>query len=343
MSDNIWYSPNLQSVLDVTQHSQRTVDDLREVRQSLEPVQQAVGEEILSSAMILTPEKMQKALVKNPWEVLIDTRPVSLAAKHHNPDMVPVLFSYNGVYYIGWQMRSTLVSAFDCQYQEFSAPSQSDLPASSVSLEIKAQLDTASELFKRGDNWLLLGKRGKAQAAYKQGHEIFKKLALDNPQNPSVKRDLSISLEKLGNVQLQLGNVHVALEAYKQSLNLRQKFAKNDPNNSMVVCYLSVNLENIGDVQLQLGNSQVALEAYQQSLNVNKLLAEDDPDSYQIQRSLMVNHYKLAKIQKALEKPDATLQAYQQALVIAEKLAAKDKHNQSAQNDLRILRDLVNA
>jgi parallel beta-helix repeat protein len=67
--------------------------------------------------------KMQNALAKSPWEVLLDIRPVSLAAKSDNPDMVPILFSHNGVYYIGWQMRGTLVPAFDCQYDELWVPS----------------------------------------------------------------------------------------------------------------------------------------------------------------------------------------------------------------------------
>jgi hypothetical protein len=60
LADNILYTPALQSVQDVTQSRQRTIDNLREVRASLEPVQKAVGEEILSSAMIETPDKMQK-------------------------------------------------------------------------------------------------------------------------------------------------------------------------------------------------------------------------------------------------------------------------------------------
>lgn len=108
---------------DVTQSRQRTIDNLRDVRASLEPVQKAVGEEILSSAMIETPDKMQNALAKSPWEVLLDIRPASLAAKSDNPDRVPILFSHNGVYYIGWQMRGTLVPAFDCQYDELWVPS----------------------------------------------------------------------------------------------------------------------------------------------------------------------------------------------------------------------------
>ena len=49
LADNILYTPTLQSVQDVTQSRQRTIDNLRHVRASLEPVQKAAGEEILST------------------------------------------------------------------------------------------------------------------------------------------------------------------------------------------------------------------------------------------------------------------------------------------------------
>ncbi|RKZ73627.1 MAG: hypothetical protein DRR19_30810 [Candidatus Parabeggiatoa sp. nov. 1] len=101
LTDHILYTPTLQSVQDVTQSRQQTIDDLREVRASLEPVQRAIGEEILSTAIIATPDKMQTAFVKNPWEVLVDIRPVNLATQPKNPAMVPIIFNHGGVYYIG--------------------------------------------------------------------------------------------------------------------------------------------------------------------------------------------------------------------------------------------------
>ena len=118
LSDTILYAPNLETVRDITQSNQRKIENLRDVRESLEPVQKALGQEILSSAMILTPDKMEQALAKSPWEVLMDIRPVNLAGKPANADMVPVLFNHNGVQYLGWQMRGTLPILFDCDYKE---------------------------------------------------------------------------------------------------------------------------------------------------------------------------------------------------------------------------------
>jgi len=116
LSDNILYAPNLHILQDVTKREQRYVEDLREVRESLEQVQQAFGEQILSSAMILTPEKMQKAISNSPWDALLDVRPINVVSEPSNSDMIPVLFYHNEMPFIGWQTSSSLPNLFNCHY-----------------------------------------------------------------------------------------------------------------------------------------------------------------------------------------------------------------------------------
>ncbi len=116
LSDKIIIAPEMEIVQDITKTSQQKIEDLKEVKICLELIQHALGEEILSSAMILTPEKMQQALAKNPWEILIDVRPLNSVTPPNNPDLVPVAFYHNGIQFIGWQMRDTLPILFDCQF-----------------------------------------------------------------------------------------------------------------------------------------------------------------------------------------------------------------------------------
>ncbi len=122
LSDHILYAPNMEAVQDITQNRQRKIDNLRDVKESLEPVQRAVGSDILSSAIILTPDKMQTAMQASPWEVLMDIRPVSLSNSPNNPDMIPIVFEHDGTQYVGWQMRGTLPMLFDCTYDELLVP-----------------------------------------------------------------------------------------------------------------------------------------------------------------------------------------------------------------------------
>lgn len=121
LSDKIYYAPNIQIVQNIHQSSPNSLN-LREVRQSLEPVQRAIGTSIVSSAMIVTPQKMQTVFKGNPWEVLDLIRPLSNAVPHNNPDMVPILFEYKQERFIGWQMRGVLPSMFDCRYEDIWKP-----------------------------------------------------------------------------------------------------------------------------------------------------------------------------------------------------------------------------
>jgi WD40 repeat protein len=117
LSDNILYAPGIEGLRDTTGAARRPID-LRDVRASLEPVQAALGEEIVSSELITTPDKMERAMIANPWAVLEDIRPQHFAIRPSNPDKVPVLFEHNGVRYIGWQMRGALPQLFNCELQD---------------------------------------------------------------------------------------------------------------------------------------------------------------------------------------------------------------------------------
>ncbi len=127
LSDNILYAPDIKGLRD-TSGAARLPIDLRDVRASLEPVQAALGEEIVSSELISTPNKMQHAMTANPWAVLEDIRPQHFAVRPSNPDKVPVLFEHNGVRYIGWQMRGALPQLFNCELHDLPGLGTSLIP-----------------------------------------------------------------------------------------------------------------------------------------------------------------------------------------------------------------------
>jgi hypothetical protein len=118
LSDNILYASNMQVVTDTTRRGAQRRIDRREVREYLEPVQRALKQPILSSTLILTPEKMRRALIKNPWEVLNDVRPLGLFSARLPPEGIPVQFEHQGMRYMGWQLRGTLPLLFDCELHD---------------------------------------------------------------------------------------------------------------------------------------------------------------------------------------------------------------------------------
>ncbi len=120
LSDKICYVPYSLGVRDVNTSCQQYVNDLREVRAYLEPVQRALGGEIISSDMIIMSEKMQNLLPKNFADFLIDIRSVNLSSIiPQSEELVPVLFNEDGIQYVGWQSREILLNQLGCQYDEF--------------------------------------------------------------------------------------------------------------------------------------------------------------------------------------------------------------------------------
>lgn len=130
LNDNILYAPDIAGLSDTTGAIHR-LDNLRDVRELLEPVQVALGGEIVSSGLIATPAQMESAMLANPWAVLEDIRPQHLAARPTNPDKVPVLFEHNGMRFVGWQMRGALPMLFNCELR--------DLPGLGASLVPEAR------------------------------------------------------------------------------------------------------------------------------------------------------------------------------------------------------------
>ncbi len=123
LSDTILYAVNLDGVH--TTHKPQYFNDLREIRQLLEPLQHLQKEPLLASAMISAPPPM---LSKNPRHVLQDISPleyITIPIVDHPWE--PMLFQENGIYYVGWQTPAYL-SKLGCQYPSHWALNDNVLP-----------------------------------------------------------------------------------------------------------------------------------------------------------------------------------------------------------------------
>ncbi len=143
IAERILYAPDLQVVIDTNQTTQQVYRDHKQIHDALEPVQRALNQDILSSAMILTPEKMQQALITNPFEVLCDPRPLNFFDRSRMPpEGVPVLFEIDGTKYLGWQLRGTLPFLFNCRYDDLWIPPTPSIISNPVSQPISTSQTT---------------------------------------------------------------------------------------------------------------------------------------------------------------------------------------------------------
>lgn len=116
LSEHIFYASSIEQVSDCTEKPKIRFEDKRIINELLTPIQNIFEEDILSTAVISTPEKLRIAFNKDPWEVLFSIRPIERLKRPSNPDVVPIIFMDGGHYYIGWQMKGALPSLLNFKY-----------------------------------------------------------------------------------------------------------------------------------------------------------------------------------------------------------------------------------
>lgn len=121
LADRILYVTNMSAVRDVAKSRQDYIGDLTQARQLLQPVQQSLGDDLLASSIVSTPPKLARAIGNDPFDLLMDTRPIHRATYH--PNMVPLMFQDGGQPYLGWQSRNGLENMFDVQCDDIWLPS----------------------------------------------------------------------------------------------------------------------------------------------------------------------------------------------------------------------------
>lgn len=154
LTEHIVYAQSISEVRDTTKKRQDILDSKKELCDLLSPIQRGLGEDILTTAVVLTPEKLRKAITKDPWEVLVEIRPAERAKKPANPDLVPIIFNDNSSIYIGWQTRGAFPMLFDCEY---TPDAGLYLPFQDVRLPTTAKLANDRETSKAGEKALLTG------------------------------------------------------------------------------------------------------------------------------------------------------------------------------------------
>ena len=123
LSETILYAVNLDGV---QVEKQSYVNDLREIRQLLEPLQQAMQQPLLSAAVINHPNKnlppsRQVLTLCSPLEYV--TIPVI-----ENWDGVPIIFQENNQYFVGWESPARLSQKLGYKYQTTWQPNENKMP-----------------------------------------------------------------------------------------------------------------------------------------------------------------------------------------------------------------------
>ena len=116
LADKLYYAESVEEVVPSEGRIQR-VERLSDVQQLLSPLQGALGDDLLSTAMITTPERLAQEMGKDPWEVLINIKPLSQVVQPAQPSLIPIVFSHEHEFYVGWQTKGMLITVLGADYR----------------------------------------------------------------------------------------------------------------------------------------------------------------------------------------------------------------------------------
>ncbi len=195
LSDTLLYAVNLDGAKAVQQSNPQYINDLREVRQMLEPIQQNFQEPLLASAMIA--DEPPADITKQLRQKLIFLAPLKfITYPAEKRDWVPMLFQDRGEYWIGWQSPAVL-SELGYDYYANWQPNQNQLPPGQQGIgriliengQIQEQSNTPAETVKKrsDDKVAQASSTSKKSAAEKsRDSKIFRDNLQDGGEGPEM-------------------------------------------------------------------------------------------------------------------------------------------------------------
>ena len=118
LSSNILYAPKSYPLSISNTQTIQAAHDLKEIKDKLEPLSRISKEPILASALVKTPPKARNVFKGNPWDVLLDIKPLNSANQHSNPDLMPIVFDTRNQFWVGWQRQGVLPLILDLKVEQ---------------------------------------------------------------------------------------------------------------------------------------------------------------------------------------------------------------------------------
>jgi tetratricopeptide (TPR) repeat protein len=187
-----------------------------------------------------------------------------------------------------------------------------------------------------GDIHAARGSLAQALGCYRDAQrDVLSRLQQD-PENPILQRDLSVTCDRIGDALAATGDLEAALQSYGEGLEIAKAIAARDAANVDWQRDVSVSHERIGELLIEKGDGEGALRSLGNGLAIAERLAQRDPKRKQWQWDLSASLDRMGDILAAMGRPDEALESYRRGLKIAEKVAERDGANLHWQRDLAV-------
>ena len=172
---------------------------------------------------------------------------------------------------------------------------------------------------------------------YEEALAERKRLAEAAPNDPELRRDLSVTYERVGSALKSLGRIPEALAAFEADLAITRALKDEEPDSPILLRDLSISCNKVGNVQLER-DPAAALRSYGESLEIRKKLVADHPDNRSFQRDLSVAHENVGEALRAARNLRGAAEHYRASLALATPLAMADAANSEWQRDVALVR-----
>jgi serine/threonine protein kinase/tetratricopeptide (TPR) repeat protein len=218
-----------------------------------------------------------------------------------------------------------------------------DSLASEASGDPSLQRELATAYQKVGDvlgrpGFANLGNKTGALESYLKALDIHQALALSDPMNVEIHRDLATNYDRIGDALRTTGNAVGALESYNKALAIREKFFAADAGTRRD---LGNSYDRIGDMLAATGNLVGAVDSQRKALVLREELSSTDLTNAKDRRTLFVSCIKVGDMLMKTGDTGEALESYRRAKVIREAMAQVDKTNAQAHREVAISYDKI--
>jgi tetratricopeptide (TPR) repeat protein len=164
----------------------------------------------------------------------------------------------------------------------------------------------------------------------------FKQLVDADPNNETLRRNLSVSYIKIGDMYKLKKEFDNALSAYMNSVTISEKLLEEAPTDPERLRDLPMGYERLGDFYMERSNTPEALKWYERSFGITERLEALLPDDVGVQRELSVSYSKMGNLFASLGQLKPAAESYLKSSSATGKLLERNPGNIGLLRDLSV-------
>ena len=186
-----------------------------------------------------------------------------------------------------------------------------------------------------------LGDTAGAFDSYTKALALSERLAMLQPANGEIRRELMLSYSRMAEVNITLGRPDKAVEYYRRAIPISEALSAADPTNETLrleldQIYFATSKALGGGSVANVGDAKGSLEYLRKSLAIDEELAAKHPSEARYQQGLAASYNALGLMLSNSGDQKGELESYRKALAIDEGLVKENETNTLYRRELAI-------